>query len=88
MGGGRDSLELSKAAEHLFSSYHLEGAPVGVCKQKCPSKAKTLAVPAPAEAPEALGLPRVLQCEGPQIKQVLRDEIIQIYQLSLNFLTN
>lgn len=41
------------------SSYHLEGALVGVCQQGRPSEARTLAVPAPAEAPEALGLPRV-----------------------------
>lgn len=88
MGRGRDKLVLSKAAEHLFSSYYLEGAQVGVCQQGCPSKAKTLAVPAPAVAAVALGLPRVPQCEGPQIKEVLRDAIIQMYQLSLNLLTN
>lgn len=84
MGGGRDSLELSKAVEHLFSSYHLPGAPVGVCQQRRPSKVKTLSVPAAAEAPESLVLPRVPLCEEPQFKQILRDEIIQIYQLFLN----
>lgn len=85
MGGGRNSLELSKAAEHLFFSYHLQEDPVGVCQQGRPSKVKTLSVPAAAEAPESLVLPRVPLCEEPQLKQVLRDEIIKIYQLFLKF---
>lgn len=42
-----------------ISSYHLEGGLVGVFQQGHPSEARTLAVPAPAGAPEALGLPRV-----------------------------
>lgn len=84
----RDSLVVSKSAEHLFSSYHLQGDLFGVCQHGCPSKAKSLAVPVPAEATEAFSLLRVPQCEVPQIKQVLSEGIIQIYQLSLNLLIN